>query len=419
MLHRRGFLTAAAGLVGGLCTMPIDALASTRGADLKFLFVFAGGGWDTTRVFAPQFGNPSVDMEPDAEPATAGGIRYVTHPQRPSVDAFLQANHSRLAVINGVLVRSVSHGTCQRLAMTGSSSGFAPDWPAVLAHAEAASYKLPHLVMSGPSFPADLGTVVARAGTDGQLDLLLSGALLEQTDLALPRPTRPAEALMDRFLLRRAAARVASSSSTLDADLTGALHDALQTDADLKDLQFEIDFSGGGDFDAEARNAVEALARGVSRCVTLGYGGNLAWDSHSTNDPEQSGLFEGLFASLGVLDELLRSTPTAAGTLADETVVVVLSELGRTPLLNAQLGKDHWPYTSMMLWGPGIGGNRVVGAYDESFNGHLVDPDTAEIDDDHGRAITLEAMGATLLQLADLDPAEHVPDADPVGGILT
>ena len=87
--------------------------------------------------------------------------------------------------------------------------------------------------------------------------------------------------------------------------------------------------------------------------------------------------------------------------------MVVLSEMGRTPALNGLNGRDHWPYTSAMLVGPGLTGGRVVGGMDSLYYGHTVDPDSAEIGGD--AVLSAETLGATLMALADMDPAEQLP----------
>lgn len=52
------------------------------------------------------------------------------------------------------------------------------------------------------------------------------------------------------------------------------------------------------------------------------------------------------------------------GLLAD-TLVVVMSEFGRSPRINADAGRDHWPQTqSILLAGAGITGGTVFGATD-------------------------------------------------------
>ena len=51
--------------------------------------------------------------------------------------------------------------------------------------------------------------------------------------------------------------------------------------------------------------------------------------------------------------------------IRDKLVVVVQSEMGRTPNYNKGNGKDHWSIGSIMFMGPGIRGNRVIGATDD------------------------------------------------------
>jgi uncharacterized protein (DUF1501 family) len=57
--------------------------------------------------------------------------------------------------------------------------------------------------------------------------------------------------------------------------------------------------------------------------------------------------------------------------LLDETLVVAMGELGRTPRLNARGGRDHWPGCwSIVMAGGGIRGGRAVGASDR----HAAEP---------------------------------------------
>ena len=52
--------------------------------------------------------------------------------------------------------------------------------------------------------------------------------------------------------------------------------------------------------------------------------------------------------------------------LLDDTLLVVMSEFGRTPRINAQAGRDHWPQAqSVLLAGAGISGGTIYGATDE------------------------------------------------------
>ncbi len=419
---RRAFLArslvgAGVGLTLGRSVLPGLARAGT-GSSRKFIFVFAQGGWDPTRVFASEFSNNNVDMEADAERATAGGISYVSHPDRPSVDTFMNAWHDRAVVFNGVMVRSIAHEICTMLAMTGTTSGLTPDWPAILADRQRNAFTLPHLVLGGPSFPGDLGVAVARTGAAGQLEALLNGQALGMSDVPVGSLSSPSQALVDRFVAQRAAARASVSRSAVEDLLNADFQTATQHAGDLKDLQYLMDFTGGAGLANQATVAVDALQKGISRCLTLSASAAFTWDTHAANDDGQSPLWEDLFNGLGQLVQMLANAPgEQEATLLDETVICVLSEMGRTPLLNGLDGKDHWPYTSVMMLGAGLAGDRVVGGFDSSYYGELVDPASGEVADD-AQVLSCEAIGATLLALADVDPAEYVMGVEPISGVI-
>lgn len=102
-----------------------------------------------------------------------------------------------------------------------------------------------------------------------------------------------------------------------------------------------------------ARRLVEA----GTRLVTLTYGG---WDMHQN--------IERGFRSQGAeLDKALASLITDLDQrgLLDSTLVVVSSEFGRTPKINATAGRDHWPRVfSTMLAGGGVRRGFVYGSSD-------------------------------------------------------
>ena len=106
-----------------------------------------------------------------------------------------------------------------------------------------------------------------------------------------------------------------------------------------------------------ARRLVES---GV-RFVTTVNGPSIVWDTHTDNfDRLQTRLappMDQAFASL--LDDL------CVRGLLDSTLVVWMGDFGRTPVINPQAGRDHWPqcYT-MVLAGGGIRGGQLVGESD-------------------------------------------------------
>jgi hypothetical protein len=106
-----------------------------------------------------------------------------------------------------------------------------------------------------------------------------------------------------------------------------------------------------------ARRLVEA---GV-RFVTTVNGPSIVWDTHKDNFPRHKDRLvppmEQAFAAL--LDDL------AERGLLDSTLVVWMADFGRTPLINKDAGRDHWPqcYT-VVLAGGGVRGGQVVGESD-------------------------------------------------------
>lgn len=103
-----------------------------------------------------------------------------------------------------------------------------------------------------------------------------------------------------------------------------------------------------------ARRLVE---HGV-RFVEVSFG---SWDTHNANFTRVPELADELDAAMSTLLQDLQSHG-----LLDETLVVLATEFGRTPELNANDGRDHHPAGfSCVLAGGGIRGGQVYGATDE------------------------------------------------------
>jgi uncharacterized protein (DUF1501 family) len=405
-------IPAAALLASGLTPRAARALSS---GGMRFLFVYVPGGWDPLCVYAPLFSSQSVDMELGAAVSTIGNIPIVDHPARPSVRAFFERWHQRTVVLNGVSVRSVSHEICQQLMLTGTSSGSSADWATRISAAKRDQFTLPHLVLNGPSFAGADGTAVARSGAAGQLNGLLNGSLVTSADKSPGRLSPAAESVLDRYLARRALSRQSSAATGTDAQLSKSFAESHDRARGLKGMRLEVNFDPGSTLETQLRTAVSALTRNLSRCVTVQHPGY--WDTHQQNN-QQSPLFDNLFHDLDTLQTLLASTPSpSGGKLADDTMVVVLSEMGRTPKLNGASGRDHWPYTSVLLTGPRLVANRVIGQFDKRYYGLGVDPTSAETGET-APPLNVEALGATLLSMADVDPGEHNFGAKPLTGLF-
>ncbi len=86
-----------------------------------------------------------------------------------------------------------------------------------------------------------------------------------------------------------------------------------------------------------------------------------AWDTHTRNFAI---LRDNKLPHLDQTYSALMEDLSARGLL-DETLVVLMSEMGRTPRVNANGGRDHWTYCySVLLAGAGIRGGTVYGASD-------------------------------------------------------
>jgi uncharacterized protein (DUF1501 family) len=79
--------------------------------------------------------------------------------------------------------------------------------------------------------------------------------------------------------------------------------------------------------------------------------------------------------------------------------VVALGEFGRTPRINKQGGRDHWPDCySVLLAGGGVTGGAVYGASDRIGAFPALDP------------VTPADLAATIYWRFGLDPALEVSD---------
>ncbi len=135
------------------------------------------------------------------------------------------------------------------------------------------------------------------------------------------------------------------------ADLT-----AFDLNAESAELQSEYGDTNFGQGCLLARRLIEHGVRFVE--VSLG-----GWDMHQdiyARLPEKiSELDKALGALLGDLER--------RGLLSD-TLVVLTSEFGRTPKINQNSGRDHYPKAfSSALWGGGVKGGQIYGKTDKGI----------------------------------------------------
>jgi hypothetical protein len=119
------------------------------------------------------------------------------------------------------------------------------------------------------------------------------------------------------------------------------------------------------------------------------------WDTHSNNFGRlRANLLPTLDAALASLLESLRDRG-----LLEDTLVVCAGEFGRTPRVNRNRGRDHWPHCySVLLAGGGVAGGRTYGQSDKSGAYPLAD------------AVTPEELAATIYHAVGVDWAAEIHD---------
>ncbi|MDB5310478.1 MAG: hypothetical protein JWO38_4680 [Gemmataceae bacterium] len=140
-----------------------------------------------------------------------------------------------------------------------------------------------------------------------------------------------------------------------------------------------------------ARRLVEAGAR----VVTLSYG---RWDSHGKN-------FDLVRDHGAKLDQCLTALVEDLDVrgMLDDVTVIAWGEFGRTPQVNKEAGRDHWPQVSCaILAGGGMKTGQVIGSTDR-LGGHAKD-----------RPVEFGEIFATLYHNLGMNP-ETTTVMDPTG----
>ncbi len=140
-----------------------------------------------------------------------------------------------------------------------------------------------------------------------------------------------------------------------------------------------------------ARRLVE---RGVP-FVEVTHGGinnnNFGWDTHNQN-------FDAMKSLCGTLDPAwaaLMGDLKDRGML-DSTLIVWMGEFGRTPVINANKGRDHWPNSwSTVLAGGGIKGGQAYGK--TSADGTTIEE----------KPVTVPDLLATVCKTLGVDPEKQ------------
>ncbi|MEQ9411344.1 MAG: DUF1501 domain-containing protein [Fuerstiella sp.] len=377
---RRSFLKIgglSAGAVGGLSLsdlMRAEAGSTRRNSEKAVINIFLGGG-------PPHQDMWEIKTEAPAE------IRGEFSPISTAVPGIqigecfpkLASIMDRLVVIRSVVGCSGGHDAFQCFSgwdrRSLQSIGGRPSIGSVLSKIKgptdpsvpatvALASKTRHVPWSEPGDPGFLGAAhqAFRPNGGGMENLTLNGVTLdrlqnrEQLLTSLDGLKRSADARgmmegMDAFT--QAAFGVLTSSQLADAlDISKEPDEVRARYGDGKPYQYQYDGAPTcNDHILLARRLVEA---GV-RSVTLSFG---RWDSHGKNFDlvRDHGTKLDQAVSALVLDLEERG-------MLDNVTVLVWGEFGRTPRINKNAGRDHWPQVSCALMaGGGMRTGQAIGA---------------------------------------------------------
>lgn len=133
--------------------------------------------------------------------------------------------------------------------------------------------------------------------------------------------------------------------------------------------------------------------------------GSYGWDTHQYNDRDQTTHASRLFPALARFIDELHRRRNRFGTLADNTVLFIGSELGRFPRLNQFSGKDHFPDVTYMLMGKSLK-NGAFGATGKQMEGLPVSLRTGS-PGPNAHKPSVNDMAVTLLSLAGIAPGAY------------
>ncbi|HEY4240803.1 MAG TPA: DUF1501 domain-containing protein [Kofleriaceae bacterium] len=408
-MNRRELLTlaGAAGLAG-LFSRTARAKPRSSKPAKRLVLVMAQGGWDTTYALDPKTQSASVDV-PAGALTMFEDIPIFADASRPNTSAFFTQYAANTAVIRGISVASVAHQECVKRMSTGTREETNPDMGAIVAHDLGNALPLPYLILGDTAFTGAYAVSSGRVGATNQIIALLDPAQGYKTDGATPFATTAAEDALVAQYAQATADRVHQTRGALGYNRARVDDFVEAIDRGQRLIPVRSGFGTRGRtlaIDSQVALGLDALQQGISQAVMLNT--RLAWDTHTANE-DQAGFHETTFAALtSILDGLGARPGLQSGTtMLDDTVVICYSEFSRTPKLNANGGKDHWPVTSALVMGAGVRGGKAYGATTDDVQTTPIDLATG-LEDPDGTVLSSEQLVAGLLELCGVAPTDHL-----------
>lgn len=405
--RRDMFRLSAAGLVGAATIPWLEAMASgaaAPSAKRSCILLWMNGGPSQMDTFDLKPGHENGGSFKEIA-TSVPGIKISEH--LPNVAALAQ----HLAIVRSMSTKEGDHGRATHLAR----NGYLPQPPVryptlgslvaqqlgdprseLPAFVSVAPFRNFNPAAFGPGFLgssyAPLLVGASRPGDDDNDDLTVAD-LAPPASLsgdAIGERLEMLNWLNERFVSAHAAPPAVGYKTAYDRAVKLMRSDAAKA--------FDLDKEPAKVRDAYGRNrfgqgcllARRLVERGVPFVeVTHGGSGGIGWDTHADN-------FESVKELSGVLDpawaNLMRELEQR-GLLAS-TLIVWMGEFGRTPKINDNTGRDHYPGVwSTVLAGGGIRGGQVVGRTSD---------DGMRVED---RPVSVPDLLATVHASLGIDPA--------------
>lgn len=404
---RRNFLKLC-GLAGlglalpvGFAEEPAEEATNEPYAGPYYVVFNASGGWDTTYLMDPKGINGINRLYEAGAILTQGAHKFAPLRQHAMGglcnEDFYTEFGAELLTLNGLDYSVNNHSPGARYMATGKLDSLAyPTFAALVAACRGSSCPLAFLTFGNYSAT---GNLVAMSRVP-YLPSLQGIANADSAEGNAQFPFHDAFAL-DRIeqTLREAHAEFAVQPQLPRAARGENMLYAAQVNSKALERvsQYVPSTIPSERLSQQAEIALASFKAGVCVSANLDIG---QFDSHANNDPDQMRLIPEFLAGIAYL---LRR----AGELniREQLVVVVQSEMGRTPTYNEGNGKDHWSIGSAMFLGRGIAGNRVIGATDEQQFAVPIDPQTLATAPAGGIRVRPEHIHEALRELAGI--ADH------------
>jgi hypothetical protein len=393
-------------------------------------------------IFLFQFGGPShvdmFDMKPDApsEYRSPHGQRRTSCPDIEINERLpeLARLMDEVTVIRSVHHKMKNHNSAAYYALSGHAPAtddqrlrdtidLYPAYGSVVDHlapsrdtALPTFVSYPHHIGDGSRTPGQFASFLGK-----RHDPLFIPRDPNKEDFKIPELSLPEGLTLDRLQSRRGLQQIidqqahlldhAAEAQGLDDYYTKALSmlhspkvrkafDLSQESSALRDRYGRTTYGQGC---LLARRLVEHGVKFSTVYFSRSIGGRSktdgGWDTHGFDNTRMFPIIEDYH--LPITDQTLPTllTDLKMRGLLDETLVIWMGEFGRTPKINKNASRDHWPQCySVLLAGGGVKRGYIYGASDKLGEHPTEDP------------VTPEDLAATIYQLIGIDPNAMIID---------